>query len=294
MVASKEMTTTATISKDNDIVVKNDNNINVNIEDEETMILPTNENNNNLLKIRHSTAHVMAMAVQTLYPNIVQCTIGPWIDNGFYYDFYFTNGYKLTELDLKNIKKEMDYIISQNLIISREEVSRTIAKERIQQLNEPFKLELLDSIKTEPITIYHIGNVNTADTTADSTTTDTTTIADATTITDTTGSTNEVIDNDVVSEKKMKKKHLDGWWDLCAGPHVDSTGQLPKKAIELISVTGSYWRGDENREQLQRIYGIAFENIEQLKYYKHIQKEALKRDHRTLGKITKYIRYDKK
>lgn len=213
------------------------------IKEEEVIVLPTNDNDEELLRIRHSSAHVMAMAVQQIFPE-AQTTIGPWIDNGFYYDFYFpettdkeTGGVvasrKLTEQDLKEVKKAMDKIISKDYPIRREEVSREEARRRIEEINEPFKLEILDSIKTEPITIYHIG---------------------------------------------------DEWWDLCAGPHVESTARLPKKAVQLQSVAGAYWRGDENREMLQRIYATAWKDPEQLKYYKKLLEEAKKRDHRMLGK----------
>jgi len=192
--------------------------------------LPTNDNNPNLLRIRHTSAHVMAMAVQRLYPD-VQVTIGPWVDNGFYYDFYNPKE-PFLEADLKKIKKEMERIIKSNLPLRREEVSREEARKRIEAINEPYKLEILDSIKTEPITIYHIG---------------------------------------------------DEWWDLCAGPHVESTGKLPRNAIELQTIAGAYWRGDEKREMLQRIYGTAWENKVQLKAYKDLLKEAKRRDHRVLG-----------
>lgn len=211
--------------------------------EEEAIVLPTNENDEDLLKIRHSSAHVMAMAVQQVYPE-AQVTIGPWIDNGFYYDFFFpettdpetgetVEARKLSDQDLKQVKKAMDKIIGKDYPITREEVSREEAKRRIEEIGEPFKLEILDSIKTEPITIYHIG---------------------------------------------------DEWWDLCAGPHVESTGQLPKKAIALQSVAGAYWRGDENREMLQRIYATAWKDPNQLKSYKKLVEEAKKRDHRMLGK----------
>jgi threonyl-tRNA synthetase len=201
-------------------------------------VLPTNDNDVELLKIRHSSAHVMAMAVQQLYPE-AQVTIGPWIDNGFYYDFYFPpsavdgTSRKLTDQDLKDIKNKMDKIIFSDYPITCEQVSREQARERIQAINEPFKLELLDSIKTEPITIYHIG---------------------------------------------------DEWWDLCAGPHVERTGQIPKKAVQLQSVAGAYWRGDESRPMLQRIYATAWKTPAQLKQYKRLLEEAKKRDHRVLGK----------
>ncbi|CAI7758552.1 unnamed protein product [Closterium sp. NIES-54] len=192
--------------------------------------LPTNESSEKLLRIRHTSAHVMAMAVQRLFPK-AQVTIGPWIQNGFYYDFDLDE--PLTDKDLKKIKKEMDKIIFKNLPLRREEVSREEAARRIKEINEPYKLELLDSIKTEPITIYHIG---------------------------------------------------DEWWDLCAGPHVESTGKLPRRAIELQSVAGAYWRGDETRAMLQRIYGTAWESEAQLLQYRQQVEEAKRRDHRRLGK----------
>eukprot|EP00586_Coscinodiscus_wailesii_P000385 CAMPEP_0172488008 /NCGR_PEP_ID=MMETSP1066-20121228/17354_1 /TAXON_ID=671091 /ORGANISM="Coscinodiscus wailesii, Strain CCMP2513" /LENGTH=705 /DNA_ID=CAMNT_0013254975 /DNA_START=171 /DNA_END=2288 /DNA_ORIENTATION=- len=204
--------------------------------------LPTNESDPNLLRIRHSSAHVMAMAVQRAFPE-AQVTIGPWIDNGFYYDFYFPEttdaetgetipSRKLTDADLKKVKKQMDKIISKNYPITREEVSREEAMKRINAINEPFKLEILEGIKTEPITIYHIG---------------------------------------------------DEWWDLCAGPHVETTGKIPKKAVALQSVAGAYWRGDEKREMLQRVYATAWNDVAELKRYKKMMEEAKKRDHRTLG-----------
>jgi len=205
--------------------------------------LPTNENDETLLRLRHSSAHVMAMAVQQSFPE-AQTTIGPWIDNGFYYDFFFpelkdaetgevTPSRKLTESDLKKVKKAFDKIVSKDYPITREEVSRDEARKRIESIAEPFKLEILDAIKTEPITIYKIG---------------------------------------------------EEWWDLCAGPHLESTGKIPKKAVQLQSVAGAYWRGDENNQMLQRIYGTAWRNVQQLKQYKKMIQEAKKRDHRVLGK----------
>ncbi|XP_020082504.1 threonine--tRNA ligase, chloroplastic/mitochondrial 2 [Ananas comosus] len=196
--------------------------------EKDRVVLPTNDSSERLLRIRHTCAHVMAMAVQKLFPGS-KVTIGPWIENGFYYDFDME---PLTDKDLKRIKKEMDRIISRNLPLIREEVSREEARNRIMALNEPYKLEILEGIREEPITIYHIGNE---------------------------------------------------WWDLCAGPHVESTGEISKKAVELESVAGAYWRGDENKPMLQRIYGTAWENEEQLKAYIHFKEEAKRRDHRRLG-----------
>ncbi|NDJ19300.1 threonine--tRNA ligase [Myxacorys almedinensis] len=192
--------------------------------------LPKTSESAALQKIRHTTSHVMAMAVQKLFPK-VQVTIGPWIENGFYYDFDSPEPF--TEKDLKAIKKEMTKIIRRQLPVTREEVSRAEAQQRIQQIQEPYKLEILGDIKQEPITIYHLG---------------------------------------------------DQWWDLCAGPHVANTAELDPDAIALESVAGAYWRGDETKAQLQRIYGTAWESPEQLAEYQRRKAEAIRRDHRKLGK----------
>ena len=192
------------------------------------MALPKTSESPQLLKIRHSMSHVMAMAVQQLFPN-ARVTIGPWTETGFYYDF--DNPEPFTEADLKAIKKGMIKIINQKLPLQRVEVSRAEAETRIKAQNEPYKLEILEGLQ-EPITLYTLG------------------------------------------EK---------WWDLCAGPHVEHTGQLNAKAFELESVAGAYWRGDENRQQLQRIYGTAFETPEQLSEHKRRIEEAKRRDHRRIG-----------
>ncbi|WP_324282945.1 threonine--tRNA ligase [Cyanobacterium aponinum UTEX 3221] len=197
---------------------------------QEAIKLPRTSESEELKKIRHTTSHVMAMAVQKLYPN-AQVTIGPWTETGFYYDFDLPE--PLAEKDLKAIKKEMIKIINKKLPVIREVVTREEAQKRIKDINEPYKLEILDSIKEDPITIYHLG---------------------------------------------------DQWWDLCAGPHVETTAELNPKAIELETVAGAYWRGDANNKQLQRVYGTAWETPEQLAEYKRRKEEALKRDHRKLGK----------
>lgn len=198
-------------------------------EQPEKIYLPRTSESDTLKQIRHTTSHVMAMAVQKLFPE-AQVTIGPWIENGFYYDF--DKAEPFTEQDLKTIKKEMIKIINRKLPVIREEVSREEAESRIKQINEPYKLEILEGLQ-EPITIYHLG---------------------------------------------------DQWWDLCAGPHLENTSQLNPKALELESVAGAYWRGDATKAQLQRIYGTAWETPEQLAEYKRRKEEALKRDHRKLGK----------
>ncbi len=192
--------------------------------------LPKTSESESLKQIRHTTSHIMAMAVQKLFPK-AQVTIGPWIENGFYYDFDSPEPF--AEKDLKAIKKEMVKIIRRNLPVIREEVSREEAERRIRAINEPYKLEILADIQEEPITIYHLG---------------------------------------------------EEWWDLCAGPHVRSTADINPDAFELESVAGAYWRGDETKAQLQRIYGTAWETPEQLAEYKRRKEEALRRDHRKLGR----------
>lgn len=178
--------------------------------------------------IRHSAAHIMAQAVQDLWPN-TKVTIGPVIESGFYYDF--DSEHKFTPEDLELIEKKMAQIISQDLEIKKEILSRNEAIQRFKDLGEKYKLELIDGFPPEePIGIYTQGT----------------------------------------------------WYDLCRGPHIQRTGQI--KAVKLLSVAGSYWRGDEKREQLQRIYATAFENTKELKNYLDMLEEAKKRDHRKLGK----------
>ena len=192
------------------------------------MELPKTSHSPQLLKIRHSMSHVMAMAVQQLFPK-ARVTIGPWTETGFYYDF--DNPEPFTEADLKAIKKGMIKIINKKLPLERIEVSRSEAEEKIKAQNEPYKLEILEGLQ-EPITLYTLG---------------------------------------------------EEWWDLCAGPHVEHTGQLNPKAFELESVAGAYWRGDETKAQLQRIYGTAFESAEQLAEHRRRIEEAKRRDHRRIG-----------
>eukprot|EP00882_Tetradesmus_deserticola_P004468 GHRQ01004713.1.p1 GENE.GHRQ01004713.1~~GHRQ01004713.1.p1 ORF type:complete len:546 (+),score=257.60 GHRQ01004713.1:249-1886(+) len=202
------------------------------------MSLPTSDESETLLRIRHSCAHIMAMAVQRLHKD-AQVTIGPWIDRGFYYDFDLAT--PLSDKELKAIRKEMQKIMRLNLPFIREELSAEEAEARIRAAGEPYKLEILQSITARdpaaPITIYHIGEAD----------------------------------------------HPSHWWDLCAGPHVASTGAIQPDAFELETVAGAYWRGDEKNAMLQRIYGTAWESAEQLAAYQALKAEAARRDHRKLG-----------
>jgi len=205
----------------------------------EPVKLLTSDESQELVRIRHSTSHVMAMAVQRLYPN-AQVTIGPWTKNGFYYDFDFEE--PLVEKDLKRIKQEMIKIITKGLKFEEEVVSVDEAQRRIREIGEPYKEEILDGIlERDPdvqITIWHTGREN-------------------------------------------EKFH---WWDLCGGPHVETTKDINPKAFDLESIAGAYWRGDENKQMLTRIYGTAWSKPEELEAYKKMKDEAKRRDHRLLGK----------
>ena len=181
--------------------------------------------------IRHSAAHILAQAAQELYPG-TQVTIGPVIEDGFYYDFYREDGH-FTPDDFKALEKRMQHIIEQNTPLVKEVVDRETAIKTFRELGEDFKVELIQDLPAdEEISVYKQG---------------------------------------------------DKWFDLCRGPLcVQKTGQI--KAFKLMSLAGSYWRGDETKAQLQRIYGTAFESKEALEEYLRLIEEAKKRDHRKLGK----------
>ena len=180
--------------------------------------------------IRHDLAHIMARAVQELWTG-VQVTIGPVIKDGWYYDFDRKEPF--TPEDLIIIEKKMKDIINKRDEVRTEIWDRKLALKHYQELNEPYKLELIDSIPgNEPLRMYWHGK----------------------------------------------------WQDLCRGPHLQHTGQLPADAFKLMSVAGAYWRGDSTRPMLQRIYGVAFTGKEKLKAHLNMLEEAAKRDHRKLGR----------
>lgn len=190
-----------------------------------------------LHRIRHTCAHVMAMAVQKLFSG-TKVAIGPATETGFYYDFDRVEPFTLN--DLEAIAEEMRLIINANLPIVCQALSREEMRVEIEKLGEIYKLELLDAIPVnEVITRYFIGD---------------------------------------------PEKGENFWWDLCEGPHLSRTGEIHPKAFSLESLAGAYWRGDEKKAQLQRIYGTAWENPEQLAEHKRLREEAHRRDHRKLGK----------
>ncbi|NET05367.1 MAG: threonine--tRNA ligase [Merismopedia sp. SIO2A8] len=210
-----------------------------------------------LVRIRHTCAHILAMAVQKLFPE-TKVTIGPWTDTGFYYDF--DRATPFTPEDLKKLTKEMRRIIRGNLPVIREVVEREDIQKEIAALQEPYKQEILDSIPAdEPITRYFIGSPDTGYT------------------------SHPEVEPSLIDPVPVPVPPKAVWWDLCAGPHLNSTREINPKAFALESVAGAYWRGDETRPQLQRIYGTAWETPEQLKAYLDRKEEAKRRDHRKLG-----------
>ncbi|MEO0842101.1 MAG: threonine--tRNA ligase [Cyanobacteria bacterium J06643_5] len=209
-----------------------------------------------LERIRHTCAHVMAMAVQKLFPG-TKVAIGPVTDTGFYYDFDCPES--ITTDDLGKIETEMRRIIKANLPIIREEVGREEIKQEITALNEPYKLEILERIPDqEIISRYFIGSPDAGN------------------------RESSLLSVDDINNTKPDKANS-YWWDLCAGPHVNFTREINKKAFALLSVAGAYWQGDETKPMLQRIYGTAWETPEELQSYLKQREEALKRDHRKLG-----------
>ncbi|RLB25687.1 MAG: threonine--tRNA ligase [Deltaproteobacteria bacterium] len=176
--------------------------------------------------LRHSTSHVMAMAVKELFPG-VKVTIGPAIEDGFYYDFDYERPFR--EEDLPRIEEKMAEIIKADYPFERKEVTKQEAIRIFEQAGERYKLELLEDIEDDKVSLYTQGSFT----------------------------------------------------DLCRGPHIPSTGKI--KAFKLTKVAGAYWRGDERREMLTRIYGVAFPSKKELMVYLQRLEEARKRNHVRLG-----------
>ncbi|MGR3579455.1 MAG: TGS domain-containing protein, partial [Sagittula sp.] len=181
--------------------------------------------------IRHDLAHIMARAVQEIWPD-VKVTIGPVIEHGWYYDF--DRAEPFTPEDLGLIEKKMKEIINARDPVRTEVWSRADAIAHYEKTGENYKVELVNAIPDDgqPIRMYWHGD----------------------------------------------------WQDLCRGPHLQNTGQVPGDAFKLMSVAGAYWRGDSKRQMLQRIYGVAFKNRDDLKKHLNMLEEAAKRDHRKLGR----------
>jgi threonyl-tRNA synthetase len=176
----------------------------------------------------HSSAHLLAEALEAIYPG-VKLAIGPPVKNGFYYDVDFLD-YTFTEKDLEKVEQKMRELAKQKLTFERKEVSKAEAITYFTEKNDPYKLELINELEDGSITFYSQGNFT----------------------------------------------------DLCKGPHIPDTGHI--KAIKLTSIAGAYWRGDETKKQLTRVYGITFPKKAELDDYLDKLEMAKQRDHRKLGK----------
>lgn len=177
--------------------------------------------------LRHSGAHILAQAVQELFKN-VKVTIGPVVEEGFYYDFDTPT--PITLDDLAKIEERMAEIVKRDLPLTRDVWAADKAIKTFNDMGETYKAEIIRDLGAKEVTIYKQGE----------------------------------------------------WFDLCRGPHVQSTGQV--KAVKVLSIAGAYWRGDQNNKQLQRIYATAFNDKKELKEHLHNLEEAKKRDHRKVGK----------
>ncbi|MGB5774747.1 MAG: threonine--tRNA ligase, partial [Sedimenticolaceae bacterium] len=200
------------------------------IDEDAELAIITGKSDEALELIRHDAAHVMAQAVQELYPG-TQVTIGPAIEDGFYYDFAREEPFHPD--DLTKIEERMREIVGRDLPIHREVWDRAQAMQTFAEIGETYKVEIIEDIipEGEEVSVYRQGD----------------------------------------------------WFDVCRGPHLPSTGRLPK-AFKLMKLAGAYWRGDSDQQMLQRIYGTVWRDKKELKDYLHRLEEAEKRDHRKIGK----------
>jgi len=192
---------------------------------------------NNIENIRHSLAHVLAMAVLEFYPK-VKLGMGPAIENGFYYDFDLAHS--LNPDDLPKIEKRMKEILKKDISFTQKTVSKKEAKSLFQ--HQPYKLEILKDLPGDEVVLYQSGN----------------------------------------------------FIDLCRGPHISSTKTIDPHSFQLNRVAGAYWKGDEKNPMLQRIYGLAFSTVGELKSYLQQLQEAQRRDHRKLGRSLNLFHVDPK
>ena len=187
----------------------------------------------------HSSAHLMAEALEIIYPG-VKLGIGPAIESGFYYDIDLGNSRKISSDDFSKIEKKMIELAREKNKFLREEISKDKAKAYFKKKGDEYKLELLEELHDGEITFYKQGR----------------------------------------------------FVDLCKGPHIPNTEKI--KAIKLLNVAGAYWRGDESRKQMTRVYGVSFQKQKELTEYLELIEEAKKRDHRKLGKEMELFTFSKK
>ena len=208
------------------------------ITNDSTLTLHTWNDKQGKMSFWHSSAHIMAEALEALYPG-VKLGIGPAIDNGFYYDIDLGDRV-LSSDELPKIEQKMKELASQKMSFERKDISKKEAIAYFTEKGDEYKLELLEGLEDGSITFYTQGNFT----------------------------------------------------DLCRGPHIPSTGKI--KAIKLLNIAGAYWRGDENRKQLTRIYGVSFPKQKELTAHLELLEEAKKRDHRKLGKEMELFTFSQK
>jgi threonyl-tRNA synthetase len=208
------------------------------LKDDATLHLLTWTDDDGKSTMWHSSAHLMAEAIEFYYPG-VKLAIGPPVKNGFYYDVDFMH-YEITEGDLVKIEEKMKELAKQKNAYIRQEISKVDAIKYFEQKGDEYKLELLNDLEDGTITFYTQGNFT----------------------------------------------------DLCRGPHIPTTGHI--KAVKLTSIAGAYWRGDETRKQLTRIYGITFPKPAELTEYLEKLEMAKARDHRKLGKEMELFTFSQK
>ncbi|OHA15515.1 MAG: threonine--tRNA ligase [Candidatus Taylorbacteria bacterium RIFCSPLOWO2_02_FULL_43_11] len=213
---------------------------------------------NNIEHIRHSLAHLLAAAALEIYPD-AKNTIGPAIDNGFYYDFEFSS--PITDKDLGKIEQKMRELIKHWQIFEKIEASAANAKKIFS--DNPYKIELIEDLekKNEQVTLYFSGPK---------------------------GKTPTV--SELVFAKRMTVNG--GFVDLCRGGHADEPSKIQSGSWKLSHIAGAYWRGDEKNKMLTRIYGLAFLSKEELEKFEKDMEEAKKRDHRKLGQQLEIFTFD--
>jgi threonyl-tRNA synthetase len=195
----------------------------------DTVLSPVQIGSDDALDVlRHSTAHIMALAVRDVFGKDVKVAIGPSIENGFYYDFLRNEPFSPEDFD--KIEARMTELVRQGLPFMRTELPSAEAVKKFRDEQEKFKVELIEDLQTDIVSLYHVGEFT----------------------------------------------------DLCRGPHLPNTSFI--KAFKLLRVAGAYWRGDEKRDVLQRIYGTAFYDKKDLSKHLTALEEAKKRDHRKLGR----------
>ncbi len=187
----------------------------------------------------HTSAHIMAEAIESLWPG-TKFGIGPAVENGFYYDIELPDDKSLSENDFSKIEKKMIELCRMNLSLERKEVTKKDALKYYEEKNDDYKLELINELEDGTITLYTQGNFT----------------------------------------------------DLCKGPHLPDTSYI--KAVKVLSLAGAYWRGDEKRKQLTRVYGISFPKQKMLDEYLIMLEEAKKRDHRKIGKELELFTFSQK